>query len=164
MVTRKIDSSPYTKSDVEHVIRRLHADLILLEQITKSLGTDKIHDYIHDITLFADIGYLNYVDISVFDGLREVGAIRYKVYQSKLASENDQLDKRYSHFGLNSKVRIIVCFIDEITNEVIEMLKLNSKLYWTINTEKMIHENFDPSNFRYFSSGDFGMKRLRWNF
>lgn len=72
----------YTETDIEIVIRRFKADLLMIAQSSKALSEDKALDYAHDIEIFAKENFLLFVDITLLSGTEEVEAARYTVDDS----------------------------------------------------------------------------------
>lgn len=69
----------YTKTDIEAVFRRFKADLLMIAQSSGALSEGDALDYAHDLELFAKAGVLEFVDLTLLDGLAEVEAARYTV-------------------------------------------------------------------------------------
>ena len=69
----------YTETDIEIVIRRFQADLIMIAQSSGAITEDEARDYAHDVEKFAKHKCLDGVDITLLSGAQEIEAARYTV-------------------------------------------------------------------------------------
>jgi hypothetical protein len=69
----------YTIADIETVVRRFTADLVMIAQSSGSITEAKAHQYAHDVELLAKNGYLKRVDLTLFSGTTEIMATQYTV-------------------------------------------------------------------------------------
>lgn len=59
------ETSTYTATDVEAVMRRITADLVMIAASTGAVTETCARNWAHDIELLAKNGYLNYVDLTL---------------------------------------------------------------------------------------------------
>ncbi|MGA8480349.1 MAG: hypothetical protein WB696_20470, partial [Chthoniobacterales bacterium] len=76
------DTYTYSVTDVEVVMRRFSADIIMIATSSGAITEDKARNYAHDIEVLAKAGYLKKVDLTLFTGAREVRAVHYAVSTS----------------------------------------------------------------------------------
>src|SRR5438045_2606977 len=69
----------YTVADIEAVMRRFSADIVMIAQSSQAITETTAHDYAHDAELLARNGYLRTVDITLLSGSVEVCAAQYVV-------------------------------------------------------------------------------------
>lgn len=72
-------SETYSTVDVENVMRNLKTDLLMIAESTRAISLAEACDYAADFELLAKGAYLEYVDVTLFDGFCEVRAVRYTV-------------------------------------------------------------------------------------
>ena len=59
-------SATYTVVDIENVVRRMKADLVMIADSTGAWTAAKAADYAHDVEVLAKAGYLEWVDVTLF--------------------------------------------------------------------------------------------------
>jgi hypothetical protein len=72
-------TASYTVLDVEKVVRRVKADLLMIADSTGAWTPEKAGHYAHDIEVLAKAGYLDYVDVTLLSNGVEVKATRFEV-------------------------------------------------------------------------------------
>lgn len=77
------ETSTYTTTDVEAVMRRITADLVMIAASTGAITESKAREYAHDIELLAKNGYLDYVDVTLISNGVEQKATRFHVNESE---------------------------------------------------------------------------------
>ena len=70
------ETSTYTTTDVEAVMRRITADLVMIAASTGAITESNAREYAHDIELLAKNGYLDYVDVTLISNGVEQKATR----------------------------------------------------------------------------------------
>ena len=69
----------YTVVDIERVVRRVKADLIMIGDSTGGWTPETASNYAHDVEVLAKAGYLKHVDITLLSHGVEVKATRFEV-------------------------------------------------------------------------------------
>ena len=72
-------SATYTVVDIENVVRRVKADLVMIADSTGGWTAAEARDYAHDIEVLAKAGYLTSVDVTLFRNRSEIKAVRFDV-------------------------------------------------------------------------------------
>src|ERR1700685_1471407 len=72
-------SATYTVADVENVVRRTKADLVMIGDSTGAWTPSEATNYAHDIEVLAKGGYLAWVDVTLLYNGVEVKAVRFEV-------------------------------------------------------------------------------------
>ena len=79
MSQTKTASATYTVVDIENVVRRVKADLIMIADSTGGWTPDKAREYAHDIEALAKAEYLKHVDVTLLSDGIEKRATRFHV-------------------------------------------------------------------------------------
>ena len=58
----------YSVTDIEIVMRRFSADIIMIAQSTQAITEAEARDYAHDVEALAKKGYLQKVDLTLLSG------------------------------------------------------------------------------------------------
>lgn len=90
-------SATYTFVDIENVVRRVRADLVMIADSTGAWTGANAADYAHDIEVLAKAGYLKYVDVTLQSNGAEVKAVRFDV-DTPTPARSRQIDREAS-FG-----------------------------------------------------------------
>src|ERR1700731_2681015 len=61
----------YTTLDVETVVRRFTADIVMIAQSSGAITEEKAREYAHDVEALAKRGYIKQVDLTLFSGAVE---------------------------------------------------------------------------------------------
>src|ERR1043166_3174930 len=69
----------YTYLDIEKVVRRFNADIVMIAQSSGAVTEATARSYAHDVELLAKEGYLRQVDVTLLSGSVEVNACTYSV-------------------------------------------------------------------------------------
>src|SRR5712692_8573197 len=72
----------YSVTDVEIVIRRLTADIVMIATSSGAISEEKARTYAHDVEVLAKAGYLKKVDLTLFSNGVEMRAVAYEVNTS----------------------------------------------------------------------------------
>ena len=72
-------SATYTSTDIENVVRRVRADLVMIADSTGAWTSEQTANYAHDIEVLAKAGYLAWVDITLLQHGVELKAVRFDV-------------------------------------------------------------------------------------
>lgn len=73
------ESYTYTTTDIETVVRRFTADIVMIAQSSGAITEAKAREYAHDVEVLAKNNYLKKVDLTLFSGAVEVRATQYLV-------------------------------------------------------------------------------------
>ena len=72
-------TATYTVADIEKVVTRVRADLMMIGDSTGGWTAEKSLTYAHDVEELAKEEYLSHVDVTLFDGGREIMATRFVI-------------------------------------------------------------------------------------
>lgn len=146
----------YTETDIEIVIRRFRADLIMIAQSSRAITEGEARDYAHDVEIFAKHKCLDGVDITLFSGAQEIEAARYTVdtNSGNLAMERPG-GVMWRHVP-NPTLQIVLIFTKNY-NEV--QLRNHLKLKWVPTNADLSHSFLKPISERYYVSNGWTLHR-----
>lgn len=149
----------YSVTDIEIVMRRFAADIVMIASSSGAFTEEKARAYAHDAEVLAKAGYLTKVDLTLFSGAAEVKAVTYQVNTSSG-------DLRTSRPGgvmwprvLNPNFRIVLSYSNTYTATVHEQLKGKLKIAWDWTNADTTHSSLARSGGRDYASNGFGMQR-----
>jgi hypothetical protein len=149
----------YTTIDIENVMRRFTADLVMIAQSSGAISENKAREYAHDAELLAKNGYLEQVDVTLFSGAVEVRATRYTVNTASgdltMSRPGGVLWPRV----LDPFLRIVLCHADTYTAAARESTKRKLKINWTRTTADTSHGGLKVTGVRDYASNTWGMQR-----
>ena len=146
----------YTETDIEIVLRRFRADLIMIAQSSRVITEDEARDYAHDVEVLAKHECLDGVDITLFSGAQEIEAARYTVDTNtgNLAMERPG-GVLWRHVP-NATLQIVLIFTENY-NEV--QLRNRLKLKWVPTNADLSHSFLKPISERYYVSNGWTLRR-----
>ena len=152
-------SETYTRTDISKVIRRFLADIVMIAQSSGAITESQARDYAHDVEELALYGYLSKVDLTLFDGYREVKATQYVV-------NTDSGDLSMSRPGgvrwprvATPYLQIILYYSNDYDNAAKESMKKKLRINWMPTNKDTSHSSLIRSNGRDYSSNGWGMQR-----
>ncbi len=155
-------TATYTVVDIENVVRRVKADLVMIADSTGAWTAANAADYAHDVEVLAKAGYLKWVDLTLLSNGVEVKAVRFEV-------DTDAGSLTPSRPGgvLWPKVsgphlRIVLSYTDAYTSEAREATKGKLKIGWVTSYDDTSHASLMSSGGRNYASNAYGMQRKDW--
>ncbi len=160
--TTATKSATYTSVDVENVVRRVKADLIMIANSTGAWPSEKAADYAHDIELLAKNGYLAWVDVTLFSGLAEVKAVRFNVDTDAGSLTSARPGGVLWPRVVNARLRIVISYTSAYTDQAQQALKSKLRIGWVDSSDDTSHSSLSGGGSRDYASNAFGMKRKDW--
>jgi hypothetical protein len=153
------ESYSYTYSDIETVIRRFTADIVMIAQSSGAITEAKARDYAHDIEALARSDYLESVDITLLSGSTEVRAVKYVVNTASgeltMSRPGGVLWPRVE----SPYLRIVVTYTDEYTGQVKEAFRSKLRINWTPTKADTSHAGLKNTGGRDYASNAWGLQR-----
>ena len=153
------DTYSYTISDIETVVRRFTADLVMIAQSSGAITEGKALDYAHDVEVLAKEGYLKMVDLTLLCGSTEIRAVQYVVNTSSgdlgMSRPGGVLWPRVENHGF----RIILYYTDDYDATAREAMKSKLKIGWVPTSTDTSHSGLSHSGGRDYASNGWGMQR-----
>lgn len=152
-------SYSFTDVDVENVMRRFNADLVMIASSSEAITEEKARDYGHDVEVLSKKGFLQHVDLTLLSNGTEIRATRYDVTLNSG-------DLRTSRPGgllwpkvSNAYLRIVLHYTSDYTDAVKQEYKSKLKVNWTPTTADTSHAGLSASVGRDYASNGFGITR-----
>jgi hypothetical protein len=149
----------YTFADIETVVRRLTADLVMIAQSSGTIAEAKAREYAHDIEVLAKKGYLKRVDLTLLSGTTEIKATQYTVNTAagglSMSRPGGVLWPRIP----NAELRIILSYTDDYNLLAREAMKSKLKITWVPTDADTNHVTLISTGGRDYASNAWGMQR-----
>ena len=155
-------SATYTVVDIENVVRRVKADLIMIADSTGAWTSAKATDYAHDIEMLAKAGYLAWVDVTLFSNGIEVKAVRFDVDTDAGSLVTSRPGGVLWPKVSGAHLRIILSYTDAYTSAAREAMKSKLKIGWVPSSDDTSHTSLRSSGGRDYVSNAYGMQRKDW--
>lgn len=155
-------SATYTALDVENVVRRVKADLNMIADSTGAWTAAKAADYAHDIEQLAKMGYLAWVDVTLFSGSTEVKAVRFNVDTDAGSLTSARPGGVLWPKVADAWLRIVISYTDDYDADARSTMKNRLRIEWTPNHDDTSHSSLSGGGGRDYASNAFGMKRKDW--
>jgi len=153
------DTYTYTNTDIEKVMRRFTADIVMIAQSTAAITEAKARDYAHDMEAFAKKGYLTKVDLTLLSGSTEVSAAQYVVN----AAAGDLTTNRPGGVMwprvVSPFLRMVVFHTDAYDSTARQAMKDKLKVQWTNTDVDISHSSLKQSGGRDYASSGWGIER-----
>lgn len=155
-------TSTYSAVDVDNVVRRFRADLMMIVDSSKAMTVSEAEDYLHDIGILARGGYLRWVDVTLLASGIEIRATKYEV-------DTDAGELVCSRPGgvlwpnvASGRLRIVISHASTYDADAESKTKGRLRKNWTDNLEDISHSGLKAGGGRDYSSNSYGMKRKDW--
>ncbi|POF30244.1 HORMA-1 domain-containing protein [Roseibium marinum] len=155
-------TATYTVVDIENVVRRLKADLVMIADSTGAWTAAKAADYAHDVEVLAKAGYLEWVDVTLFSNGTEVKAVRFEVDTDAGALTTSRPGGVLWPKISGAHLRIILGYTDAYTSAVRETMKGKLKVGWVTSHDDTSHSGLTSAGGRNYVSHAYGMQRKDW--
>ena len=149
----------YSVTDIEAVVRRFLADIVMIAQSSQAITEAKARDYAHDVELLATHGYLQTVDLTLFDGTTEVRATRYTVSTAAgdlvMSRPGGVMWPRVA----SPYFRIVLFHTEAYDDAVKAALQRQLKIGWGPISADTSHASLAVAGGRDYASNGWGMQR-----
>jgi hypothetical protein len=149
----------YSVADVEVVMRRVTADLVMIAGSTGAVTEDKARDWGHDIEVLAKNGYLRMVDLTLMSNGIEQKATRFEV-------NTESGDFTMSRPGgvlwpklPNPDLRIVLFYTAEYDAAAKEKMGGKLRIGWVPSSADTSHATLKSGGSRDYASNGYGMQR-----
>lgn len=158
MTSTATQTSTYTTTDIEAVVRRITADLLMIASSSGAVTEAKAREWGHDIEALAKNGYLKYVDLTLLSNGVEHKAARFYVNESGALANQRPGNALWPKLP-SPRLRIVLCHNDNYDTQAREKMAGKMKISWTSNYEDITHSQLNQSGGREYSSNGYGMER-----
>lgn len=158
----RTSTATYTTVDIENVVRKVRADLMMIADSTGAWTPAKAAEYAYDIELLAKKGYLAWVDVTLLSAGIEKKAVRFDV-------DTDAGSLTTSRPGgvLWPKVpfahlRIVISYTAAYDDDARRAMNGKLKIGWTTSYDDTSHSSLSGTEGRNYTSNSYGMNRKDW--
>ena len=155
-------TATYTVVDIENVIRRVKADLVMIADSTGAWTAANAADYAHDVEVLAKAGYLKWVDLTLLSNGVEVKAVRFEVDTDAGSITTSRPGGVLWPKVSGPHLRIVLSYTDAYTSEAREATKGKLKIGWVTSYDDTSHASLMSSGGRNYASNAYGMQRKDW--
>lgn len=153
-------TSTYTTVDIEKVVRRFTADIVMIAQSTGAVTEAKARQYAHDVEALAKEGYLRSVDLTLFSNGVEQRAATYQVNTVSgdltMSRPGGVLWPRVH----NPYLRIILSHTSSYDDAAKDRMRDELEISWTATNDDTSHRSLNRLGGRDYTSNGWGMQRL----
>jgi hypothetical protein len=149
----------YTVADIEIVMRRFLADLVMIAQSSGAITEAKAREYAHDAELLAKNGYLRKVDLTLFDGVVEVKATQFTV--NTLSGELTMSRPggvRWPKVA-NPDFRIVLYYTDAYDDHARQRMRSRLSIAWSPTNADTSHATLRRLEGRDYTSNGWSLQR-----
>lgn len=154
-------TSSYTYSvvDIETVMRRFTADVVMMATSSNAITEAKARDYAHDVEALAKAGYLDMVDLTLYNLGVEVKAAQYKVNTSSgelaMNRPGGVMWPRVSF----PEFRIVLYHTDAYDAAAQQAMRSKLRVSWSATNADTSHSSLKQSQGRDYASNGWGLQR-----
>jgi hypothetical protein len=149
----------YSVTDIEIVMRRFSADIVMIATSSGAITEGKARDYAHDVEVLAKGGYLKSVDLTLLSGGAEVRAVTYNVNTSSGDLEMNRPGGVMWPRVQSPDFRIVLYYTAAYTDSARDQIKGKLKIGWVPSNADTSHSSLSRSGGRDYASNGFGMQR-----
>lgn len=149
----------YSVADIEVVMRRVTADLVMIAASTKAITEEKARDWGHDIEVLTKSGYLRKVDLTLLSNGVEQKATCFEV---NIASGELTMSRPGGVMWPqvpNPELRIVLSYTQAYNDAAREKTSKKLRINWVTSTADLSHPTLISSANRDYVSNGFGMQR-----
>ncbi len=155
-------SATYTVVDIENVVRRVKADLVMIADSTGGWTAAEARDYAHDIEVLAKAGYLTSVDVTLFRNRSEIKAVRFDVNTDAGSLSSSRPGGVLWPKVPNPYLRIVLRHTSAYDAAARKAAKGKLKIRWTPTNADTSHASMTSAGGRAYASNSYGMQRKDW--
>jgi len=152
-------SHTYSVADVEVVLRRFTADIVMIASSSGAISEDTAKSYAHDAEVLAKAGYLSKVDLTLLSAGVEIRAVTYEVNTSSGELSTSRPGGVMWPRVQNPDFRIVLSYTAAYTAAAREQVKPKLKMGWVPTTADTSHSGLSKTGGRDYASNGFGMQR-----
>jgi hypothetical protein len=153
----------YSVTDIETVMRRVTADIVMIASSTGAISEEKAREWGHDIEILAKNGYLRAVDLTLFSSISEVKAVRYDV-NTELGTLTTSRPGGVLWPRVNQPyLQIILMYSSKYDDLARSKMKGKLRVSWVPSSADTSHSTLNSTSGRNYVSNAYGMQRKDFN-
>lgn len=156
------NTATYTTVDIENVVRRVKADLVMIADSTGAWTADKAADYAHDIEILAKNGYLSWVDVTLLSAGTEIKAVRFDVDTDSGALTSSRPGGVLWSRVMFPHLRMVIGYTNAYNDEARRAMSGKLRIPWTTSFDDTTHSSLNGDIGRNYTSNSYGMMRKDW--
>lgn len=149
----------YSVTDIELVVRRFLADIVMMAQSSQAITEVTARDYAHDVEALAKQGYLRMVDLTLFDNGMEARAAQYVVNTASgeltMSRPGGVMWPRVA----NPYFRIVLSYTCAYDEAARNAMARRLKIAWVPTSADTSHSSLVRVGGRDYASNGWGMQR-----
>lgn len=152
-------SYTHTNADVEAVVRRFTADIVMIAQSSGAITESEAREYALDIEALSKKGFLKRVDVTLMSNGVEVRAVEYSV---NTASGDLTMSRPGGVMWpkvANPFLRVVLSYTSSYTPAEKDKMRGSLKINWTPTNADTSHGGLKASGNRDYASNAFGLQR-----
>ena len=155
-------SQTFTKIDIEKVVRRFKADILMIAQSTGAINEVTAKNYASDVELLAKNDYLSSVDITLLNYGLEVRATRYTVNTNSGELECSRPGGVLWPWTPEGHLRIVLRHTSSYDTNAEQSLSSKLAINWSPTNADTSHSSLTSSGCRDYASNAWGLQRKDW--
>ncbi|MGK5008903.1 hypothetical protein [Janthinobacterium rivuli] len=160
MSTSYTASSSYTVADIEKVVSRFSADLLMIADSTKALSQEKARTYARDVERLVKNGYLESVDVTLLDYFgTELRAVTYHVDTDAGSLNSSRPGGVLWPNTSSGSIRLVLRYNHTYTHSAQDAMRESLETSWGPTSADTSHASLNAGNGRDYESNGFGMQR-----
>jgi hypothetical protein len=156
-------SETFSVADVENVMRRVTADLVMIASSTGAVTEDRARDWAHDIEILAKGRYLSMVDLTLLSSGIEVRATRFTVNTESGALTTSRPGGVMWPRYLNPALRIVLYYTGAYDDAARAATSPKLSISWGPTSADTSHSGLTGATGRDYVSNGYGMQRKDFN-
>jgi len=152
-------SYSYTFTDIETVVRRFTADIVMIAQSSGAISEATARDYAHDVEALAKREYLKKVDLTLLSGSTEVCATQYVIDTSAVGLTMSRPGGVMWPRVVNAYLRIVLTYTDAYDAAARAAMKGKLRINWTPTNADTSHSSLTQTGGRSYVSNGWGLRR-----
>ena len=149
----------FTAADEQKVVAQVTADLVMIASSSRAISEEEARQYGHDIEYLAGRGYLEWVDVTLLDGIAEVTAVRFNFVSGVAATGSARAGGVLWPRVAVPKSRVLISYTSVYTDDLKKATLPKLKIPWTPTNADASHSGLSTAGGRAYSSHGFGAER-----
>lgn len=149
----------YSVADIEVVMRRVTADLVMIASSTRAISEEKARNWGHDIEVLAKNGYLKKVDLTLLSfGVEQ----RATCFEVNVVSGDLTMSRPGGVMWPqvpSPELRIVLSYTSDYDNAAREKMSPKLKINWVPSSADLSHPTLAANASRDYVSNGYGMQR-----
>jgi len=153
------ETQTYSVADVEVVMRRVTADLVMIASSTGAVTEHRARDWGHDIEVLAKNGYLKSVDLSLLSASIEQRATRFDVNMESGEFTMSRPGGVLWPKVTRPELRIVLYYTSGYNGAAKKQMIGKLRIEWVSTSADTSHSTLKSTASRDYVSNGFGMQR-----